>query len=142
VVGAGFAINNLHWRLNPGAVLLGRLSADLHVPSDVDALTATAAYTIWGTTTVTAFSGHASMAWLARHAEYDGLPLAGDVSLHDISFTLDDQQRPTAIGGQLQLTNARWLLSQPALPFGDYSARLDSADDKLTLAMIDSSGPL
>src|SRR5699024_2417441 len=103
--------------------------ADLRVPSDVGALTATAAYTIWGTTTVTAFNGHASLAWLARHAGYDELPLAGDVGLHDVSFTLDGQQRPTAVGGQLQLTNARWQLSQPAFPFGDYSARLDSADD-------------
>jgi len=142
VVGANFSVNNLHWRLNPGAILLGRLSVSLYAPSDLAAISATAAYAIWGTTAITAINGRASLAWLAQHAGYDYLPLAGDVSLHDVHVTLGTQQLPTAVGGRLQLANARWQLAQPALTFGDYSARLDTADDKLTLAMTDSSGPL
>src|SRR5699024_2729882 len=51
VIGADFSISDLHWRLHPGAVLLGRLSADLRVASDLDAITATATRAIWGTTT-------------------------------------------------------------------------------------------
>lgn len=142
VVDADFAVDNLHWHLNPAALLLGRLSADLRLPSDLDEITATAAYAIWGTTTVTAINGSASLGWLARHARYDYLPLAGDVRLHDASFTLDSQHIPTAVSGQLRLVNTRWQLSQPTLTFGDYTARLDTTDDKLKLTMADSSGPL
>src|SRR5699024_9723042 len=46
------SIENLHWRLQPGALFTGRLAAAIDFDTDLGGVSGTAAYTLWGTITL------------------------------------------------------------------------------------------
>src|SRR5699024_3648498 len=131
--GPQVTVENLHWNLQPGALLTGRLAVDMDFDTDLGGVSGTAAYTLWGTATLSNLHGSATVDWLAARAGYTFLPISGDLSFDIDQLVLGDNLLLTAIDGQLRLSNVYWELMRPVLQLGSYAADLGRSDGRLQL---------
>lgn len=136
------SVQNLHWNLQPSALLTGRLAVSMDFDTDLGGVSGTAAYTLWGTTTLSDLHGSATLDWLGTRAGYTFLPVSGDLTFDIEHLALGDNFLPAAIEGQLRLSNVYWQLMRPALQLGSYAADLSQVDGRLQATLADSSGPL
>lgn len=140
--GPGAAVEDLRWTLHPGALLTGRISADISIDSDISGFSGTVARTFWGTTTISDVQGAASLGWLAKLAGYTFLPLSANLDATVDTLSLDDNLTISALEGRLQLSNTRWQLVRPPLQLGRFAAVVEQTENGLRLVMAESDGPL
>jgi len=142
VSGPGGAVEDLDWRLHPTRLLLGRVSADIQLASDLGGFSATASRSLFGTNQLENVTGRASAGWLAKLGGYTFLPIAGDIGIDISEAAFDDQLQFTALAGQIRMVNTRWQLFNPPVELGRFTTALDHSDDGVRLAIVDSEGPL
>lgn len=135
-------LEDVHWQWQPAALLTGHLAMVVRVASDLGGLNGTLAQSFWGTTSITAIQGHASVGWLARHTGYTFVPLTGRLRFDLDYITLNDQLMPSAADGRLYLEDTYWQLARTPLQLGNYTARINMADGRMNLQVSASEGPL
>ncbi len=140
--GPGAAVENLRWTLHPGALLTGRLAADIRIDSDISGFSGTVARSFWGTTTISDVQGAASLSWLAKLAGYTFLPLSANLDAATDALSLNDSLTLSALEGRLQLTSTQWQLVEPPLQLGGFAATVEQTENGLTLRVTESDGPL
>lgn len=140
--GPGGAVEDLDWTLRPLSLLLGRVSADVEVASDLGGFSALASRSLFGITRLENVTGRASAGWLARLGGYTFLPIAGDIGLDISEAAFDDQLRFSALAGQIRMANTRWQLFNPSVALGRFATALDRSDDGVRMAIVDSEGAL
>lgn len=142
VSGPGGAVENLGWTMHPAALLLGRLSADLEINSDLGGFSAQASRSLFGQTTFEKVRGSASAGWLAKLGGYTFLPLSADVRVDISEASFDDDLRFDALSGEIRVANTRWELFNPPVPLGRFTTALSKADDGIRATIVQSEGPL
>lgn len=142
VAGPGAAVEDLRWTLHPGALLTGRIAADIQIDSDLSGFSGTVSRTLWGTIRLSGFQGTASLGWLAELGGYTFLPIAADLGVTIDTLILDDALKLSALEGNVRLSNARWQLMRPPLRLGSFAATVDQTDNGLQLVVTESDGPL
>ncbi|MES1925496.1 type II secretion system protein N [Salinisphaera sp. T31B1] len=140
--GPGGAVEGLEWTLRPTRLLLGRLSADISVDSDLGGFSGRASRSLFGTTQLSDITGRASAGWLARLGGYTFLPIAGDIAVDIDQASFDDRLDFSALAGRIGMANTRWELFNPPVDLGQFTTALDRGDDGIRLAIVDSDGPL
>ena len=140
--GPGGAVENLGWTLHPSALLLGRVSANIDIDSDLSGFSAQVSRSLFGTTVIENVTGSASAGWLAKLGGYTFLPLSGDVRVDIQRAAFDDELQFDALSGQISLGNTRWDLLNPAVQLGQFTTALTHTDGGLQLTVVDSTGPL
>lgn len=142
VSGPGGAVENLDWTVHPAALLLGRLSADLEINSDLGGFSAQASRSLFGQTTLKNITGSASAGWLAKLGGYTFLPLSADVRVDIGEASFDDDLRFDALSGEIRVANTRWELFNPPVPLGRFTTALSAAEDGVRATIKESQGPL
>lgn len=141
--GPGGTVENVDWHLDPAGLVLGRLSADLAVDSDLGGFNARATRSLFGNTRIENLSGSASAGWLAKLGGYAFLPLSGDIGVDVSEVAFDDALHIKALSGQIRLGNTRWQLFNPPIELGRFTAVLDHGDQgEARLRIAESDGPL
>jgi len=140
--GPGGAVEDLDWTLHPLTLLLGRISADIEVASDLGGFSALASRSLFGTTRLQNMTGRASAGWLAKLGGYTFLPIAGDIGIDISDAAFDDQLQFSALAGQIRMANTRWQLFNPPVELGRFTTALDHNDNGIRVAVVDSEGPL
>lgn len=140
--GPGGAVENLQWTLHPAALLIGRLSADIRIDSDINGFSAEVSRSLFGATTLENVTGSASAGWLAKLGGYTFLPLSGDINVDIERAAFDDTLQFDALSGQIRLGNTRWELLNPPVQLGQVTTALTNTEEGVQLTVVDSSGPL
>lgn len=136
-------VNNLSWSWHPAALLLGRVSADISVDTDLDTVTGSVSRGLFGGTHVSDVEGEATLGWLAKLAGYTFVPVSGRVNLDLADARFDDDLNIAALGGRVDVSRLRYELLNPSVELGQVAARLARPDDGGAAAtIVDSHGPL
>lgn len=134
-------LENISWEFSPVSLLLGRADINLKTATDTGSISGDFSHNIFGQTHVQNLNGSASLAWLARLAGYRFVPLDGLLTIHDLDATIKGQK--IADGkGQISLENANWLLVNPPIIFGNFTAAVSSDGKTSAVKILNSDGPL
>lgn len=136
------ALDNLHWQVHPGALLLGEISATVQVDSDLGHISGQITRGVLGGNKIDDVHGEATIGWLSDLAGYTFVPLSGRIALDLDHAAFNDNLKVTALDGRIQLTNSRWQLLDPPLDLGRFRAGLERVDEGVKARMLDSHGPL
>lgn len=142
ISGPGGAIENVAWELHPAALLIGHLSADLDIDSDLGGFSAQISRSLFGQTTIENAIGSASAGWLAKLGGYTFLPLSADVRVDIRKAVFDDDLQFEALDGDIQVSNTRWQLFNPPVALGRFRTRLANAEQGVRATVIESEGQL
>jgi hypothetical protein len=142
VSGPGGAVENLAWNLHPAALLIGHISADLEIDSDLGGFSAQVSRSLFGQNTLENISGSASAGWLAKLGGYTFLPLSADVRVDISEAVFDDDLKFDALDGEVRVENTRWELFNPPVRLGRFTTALSKADEGIRATIMQSEGPL
>lgn len=142
VRGSTWSLDNLSWTLHPLDLLLGHLTADFHVDSDLDGFNGTLTRSLFGGTRIDNLSGDASATWLARLGGFTFLPLSGRLGVDISHAVFNNQLQVSALKGHLQLSHTRWQLVNPPVDLGRFRTNLQHTNNGIRVAITDSQGPL
>lgn len=134
-------LENVRWQMAPLALLAGQVRAALQVSTDAGSISGDFSHSLFGNTRVQNLNGSASLAWLGGLAGYRFVPLDGLLRLQDVAADLEAQNLAHA-QGQVLINNAIWLLMNPPVGFGNFSAAIESHEQGYGLQVNDSDGPL
>ncbi|RJS91763.1 type II secretion system protein N [Salinisphaera sp. Q1T1-3] len=136
-------IDNVSWRIRPASLLLGRVTSDIKLSTDLGNLSATYTRTLLGYNRIADLSGEATLGWAARLGGYTFVPTSGRLAADIDRLDFDDDLDITTLAGHVNITNTRYELLNPALALGRFDVDLASMDDNGIRATItDSRGPL
>jgi general secretion pathway protein N len=129
--------SDLHWKLRPASLLLGR--AAFHVRSGgapllFDGVLASGL----GGTRVSGLKASGELRALAALAGQSFIPVNGQAGI-DLDHLLLKDQWPHAAEGRIQLLSLSWALGQPVV-LGDFEAQLRSEDGNIIAAVTTLSG--
>jgi general secretion pathway protein N len=121
---------DVHWRLAPAQLLLGRARYHLKTDSPPLLFDGDVSVGLGGTIRLSDARANGELRALAAMAGQSFIPVNGQLGLKLDHLTLVDQWPADALG-QVQLIGLAWALGREPVVLGDFEANIERADDRL-----------